>query len=443
MEGRTSCGAPLRDRRCRARPPPGRVHGARFCAESRPSGSERVRELIEARTPAAASASARRLAGAFGAPRGHSRRALAAAADRRRRSIFRRMSARSSRKRCVADSSRRSASSIFSRRPLPRDSPLQGARVALPRRPNAGKSTLFNAAGRSDRAIVTTCPANARHGRRDDRSRRRSSGGRDTAACAPRPSPWKRWGWPAPWKRGGGGRRLYVFDAVAGVRRDTAALSRLAPMRSWSRPTDRPRRRGSARGAGPRHPVLRVCASPRTREGPRGASRSFSKRARARRIPDPRFRRQRDLVLGRAMPPRARWKGRTPRVPGIPRVPRREALAAFGDLFGDTTPDDVLGRYSTASASAIGSAKHPPVLHRMRRGAATAIGCRRPRSLVSRGDGFDVLVIGGGHAGIAAAHAAARMGRRTALLTASVAPLAACPAIPRSGAWQKGSSSAR
>jgi len=36
---------------------------------------------------------------------------------------------------------------------------------------------------------------------------------------------------------------------------------------------------------------------------------------------------------------------------------------------------------------------------------------------------FEVLVIGGGHAGIEASHAAARMGRRTALLTGDAAAI--------------------
>ena len=51
--------------------------------------------------------------------------------------------------------------------------------------------------------------------------------------------------------------------------------------------------------------------------------------------------------------------------------------------------------------------------------------------------GFDVIVIGGGHAGCEAAAAAARMGARTALLTHASRPSARCPATRRSAAWAR------
>ena len=51
---------------------------------------------------------------------------------------------------------------------------------------------------------------------------------------------------------------------------------------------------------------------------------------------------------------------------------------------------------------------------------------------------FDVLVLGGGHAGIEAAHAAARMGRRTALLTGSIAAIGRMPCNPAIGGLAKG-----
>ena len=51
---------------------------------------------------------------------------------------------------------------------------------------------------------------------------------------------------------------------------------------------------------------------------------------------------------------------------------------------------------------------------------------------------YDVLVIGGGHAGIEAAHAAARMGRRTALLTGSVAAIGRMSCNPAIGGLAKG-----
>ena len=51
---------------------------------------------------------------------------------------------------------------------------------------------------------------------------------------------------------------------------------------------------------------------------------------------------------------------------------------------------------------------------------------------------WDVLVVGGGHAGIEAAHAAARMGRRTLLLTASVDAIGRMSCNPAVGGLAKG-----
>jgi len=51
---------------------------------------------------------------------------------------------------------------------------------------------------------------------------------------------------------------------------------------------------------------------------------------------------------------------------------------------------------------------------------------------------YEVLVVGGGHAGIEAAHAAARMGRRTALLTASKAAIGRMSCNPAIGGLAKG-----
>jgi len=51
---------------------------------------------------------------------------------------------------------------------------------------------------------------------------------------------------------------------------------------------------------------------------------------------------------------------------------------------------------------------------------------------------YDVLVIGGGHAGIEAAHAAAKMGRRTALLTADRASIGRMSCNPAIGGLAKG-----
>src|SRR6266849_1473103 len=51
---------------------------------------------------------------------------------------------------------------------------------------------------------------------------------------------------------------------------------------------------------------------------------------------------------------------------------------------------------------------------------------------------YDVLVIGGGHAGIEAAHAAARMGRPTALLTAAISAIGRMSCNPAIGGLAKG-----
>src|SRR5262249_22015012 len=51
---------------------------------------------------------------------------------------------------------------------------------------------------------------------------------------------------------------------------------------------------------------------------------------------------------------------------------------------------------------------------------------------------YDVLVIGGGHAGIEAAHAAAQMGRRTALVTASADAIGRMSCNPAIGGLAKG-----
>ncbi len=51
---------------------------------------------------------------------------------------------------------------------------------------------------------------------------------------------------------------------------------------------------------------------------------------------------------------------------------------------------------------------------------------------------FDVLVIGGGHAGVEAAHAAARMGRRTALLTGDLDAIGRMSCNPAIGGLAKG-----
>jgi tRNA uridine 5-carboxymethylaminomethyl modification enzyme len=63
-----------------------------------------------------------------------------------------------------------------------------------------------------------------------------------------------------------------------------------------------------------------------------------------------------------------------------------------------------------------------------------------PNDLPESGSGkpFEVLVVGGGHAGLEAAHAAARMGRRTAMLTSSRGSIGRMPCNPAIGGLAKG-----
>src|SRR5215813_5093588 len=63
---------------------------------------------------------------------------------------------------------------------------------------------------------------------------------------------------------------------------------------------------------------------------------------------------------------------------------------------------------------------------------------RKPDTRNPKPASFDVLVIGGGHAGIEAAHASARMGRRTALLTGDRLAIGRMSCNPAIGGLAKG-----
>src|SRR5258708_17466767 len=62
----------------------------------------------------------------------------------------------------------------------------------------------------------------------------------------------------------------------------------------------------------------------------------------------------------------------------------------------------------------------------------------RSPGMIAREESFDVIVIGGGHAGCEAASASARMGARTALVTHRFATIGAMSCNPALGGLRKG-----
>src|SRR4029079_9293823 len=62
----------------------------------------------------------------------------------------------------------------------------------------------------------------------------------------------------------------------------------------------------------------------------------------------------------------------------------------------------------------------------------------RSPAMISQRDSFDVIVIGGGHAGCEAASAAARVGAKTALVTHSFATVGAMSCNPAIGGLGQG-----
>lgn len=190
--------------------------------------AEAVGELIEARTPAAARASARRLAGELSERLHAIREDLSRAAAELAATID---FAEDVGEAVLPETPARiaAAAAELSRLAATADRGAllsEGARVALLGRPNAGKSTLFNALAGSERAIVTDIPGTTR----DTLEATIDVGGVpveivDTAGLRPTEDPVERLGVRRAREAGAAADAVvYVFDAGAGWTTEDAAV---------------------------------------------------------------------------------------------------------------------------------------------------------------------------------------------------------------------------
>ena len=227
--------------------------------------------------------------------------------------------------------------------------------------------------------------------------------------------------------RGGGRerrRRLYVFDAVEGLerRRTSDALASLDG-EAAARRRQQDRRdalRGAATASGRSAAALRPGAGRGRQAAPalrrvdrRGVSHEATSRGPRLRSPARSRRRARACRARGARGPRAGAISRVRR-DALRRGPRRARGSGRRDDAGGRAAADLLDLLHREVASRMTSCDNFVTVK------------------------FDVLVIGGGHAGIEAAHAAARMGRRTALLTGDLPAIGRMSCNPAIGGLAKG-----
>jgi tRNA modification GTPase len=309
--------------------------------------AEAVRDLIEARTPRAARASLARLEGALSERFRCVREDLLAASagltaaidfaedagETVPADVARRLSAAERELDGLAASHR--AGRLLS----------AGARVAILGRPNAGKSTLFNALAGSARAIVTDVPGTTRDaleveldlggvpvtlvdtaGLRETEDLVESLGVARARAEAERAD-----------------AILYVYDASAGLSASEEAELAAWTSRGSSSPTRSTAPSGRSRPTRSRSAGWRRTRATGFGPGSPPASRPESRSTRRRRCLD------RSASATSPSARATRRPGRASRSRGESRPSTRaalcgEALAALADLVGETTADDVLAR---------------------------------------------------------------------------------------------------